>query len=970
MPTAGTFRSATADAGPWSRAARRPGVRLLLAVLVAVLCSRFVPDAHAAAAVDRRVDEVVVAATVFPAGAVAPGADGGRVPRNHGIVRGTVTYRLAPGDGVLVLADPARIPEALPAGLDPVAERAFADGLYETGHRTLRPLEGVAGMRDRGDGTYEIRIAPGADQVRLAFVLEVPRRPWPNGCVRGRCMLAGGLAPLPTVVARGGPFLPYGRVLAPATWHLDLTVAPPRRGPPPSVVIAGDGRRVAYPVVAWGRSWHVTRTVVRGVEVEIHAVHRRPSARTPDEWALSPHRDVAGRVDAIARESLEIAGALGWPHAPGRRLVVVQGPYRQAPAAAHPGLVALSDEAWEVVTLERFLRFHDLAVARAVTRALLEPWVDARADPSTAAYLAGLLAEPIVAVWQQARAHPDEYARDVLRRLTFMPVVDRFLQAGQASFASSYFRDLAHGDGRLLSPREAFHALPDGRFLAGKLADLLPAAALTDGIRRLLADPGRDVVATFGRAYGRRLDWFFDTWLGPPPRIDYGIVEARSERVPGGYRHRIVVEKRGVRPVVEPVQLYVRTRGREERFLVWNGQVDPSAHRIVDEPRRGRHVFEFDTRERLAVVRLDPRYRTVETPMPPKYNVHPRWNNRVPPAPRFLYTGAGLFVSGAEFATARTAAARWSAIDGFAFFEASRRNDLAATGHLQVFHDRETWVGGGFGANLWGGPMVNRRRRQRRIGFFQTVEWLNGQMLDPRGGVRLVETIRLADDDRGFFMWPERGRRFEAFVSARQTLRTVPPRDHRFDLAFGASWTQLVRAAVGHVFAFKLDARAMVPLAGTEPEFRGLVRGGGGAGLRAFTGNEIFGRAGVFVDAEYRHALVRSLHVDLAHLAYVREIGGVLLGGVASLSSCEGYADLFGRNSWFAQVGYGLYAKAYLLGLTPQLVRVEVAVPLLRHGRRCLGQTLPDYIGAVQGIDDVGRLLPPIAINLHFVQPF
>jgi len=937
---------------------------------VLVAAAWLVPaGAWAAGPVARRVEAVEVRAWIHPSGAKDPTRLGRRVRRNRAVVTGTVRYRLGGGAGPILLVDPALVPAALPDGLDPVAQRAYADGPFEAARRTVRPGAGVARLRRRRDGTWEVHAAAGATAVELRFTLEVPRRPWPQGCSRGRCMLAGGLAPVPAQVARGGPYLPHGYVLAPARWHLDVQMAPSRVGPQ-TLVVAGDGRTVAYPVVAWGRPWHETTAYVRGVEVRVLSAHRRPSARVPDTWPLAYRRDAAGRMLRTAREVVEIVDAFGAGLPRGAPLVFVQGPFRAAPAAGHPGLVAVSDEAWEVLPAPRFLRFHEAAVARATARALLEPWVDARADPSTAAYLAGLLAEPVVAVWAEARAHPDEYARDVLRRLTFMPVVDRFLQTGQASFASSYFRQVQHGGARPLQPRAAFHRLPDGRFLAGKLADLLPDRAMAAALRTLAEDPGEDVRATFERAYGRRLDWFFDQWLGPPPRMDWGIADVRSRPVAGGYEHRVVLERRGERPIVEPVQVLVEARDGQRCYLVSPGQVRPQAARLADEPTEGRVSVSCRTRAPLRVVRLDPRFRTTESPMPPRYDVHPRWNNRVPPAPRFLYTGAGLFVSGAEFATAKTAAARWSALSAFAFFEASRRNDLAATGHLRVYHDRETWGGFGFGANLWGGPMVSGRRRQRRIGFFQTVEWLNGRTLDPRGGVRLVETIRLADDDRGFFMWPEHGRRFEAFVSARQTLRTGPPRDHRFDLLFGVSATRLLRAAVGHVFAFKLEGRMVVPLAGTGPEFRSLVRGGGGTGLRGYTGNELFGRAGVFLDAEYRHALVRNLHVNLAQLAYLREIGGVLLGGVASLSPCDRVRGIFGPGRWAGQVGYAVYGKLFLLGLTPQLVRVEVVAPLVRRASTCLGRRLPDYLAEIQGVGDPARLLPPVAVNVHFVQPF
>ena len=106
------------------------------------------------------------------------------------------------------------------------------------------------------------------------------------------------------------------------------------------------------------------------------------------------------------------------------------------------------------------------------------------------------------------------------------------------------------------------------------------------------------------------------------------------------------------------------------------------------------------------------------------------------------------------------------------------------------------------------------------------------------------------------------------------------------------------------------------------------------------------------------------------HLFWLRGIGGTLFTGVASVSHCDSYRGWFGRDSVYGQVGYGVTAFLQLLGVTPQFVRFDVAVPLVRRRTTCLGEELPDYIGAFQGVDPAAYQLPPIGVNLTFLQPF
>jgi hypothetical protein len=161
----------------------------------------------------------------------------------------------------------------------------------------------------------------------------------------------------------------------------------------------------------------------------------------------------------------------------------------------------------------------------------------------------------------------------------------------------------------------------------------------------------------------------------------------------------------------------------------------------------------------------------------------------------------------------------------------------------------------------------------------------------------------------------------------------------------------------------------MAPI-GSTAEYRSLLRGGGLDGLGAYSGNEIFGRAMALAQLEYRHVFINNLDINLLQLGWLRGFGGSLFTGVASVAGCDGLGGWFAKDSYYAQVGYGVTAFMQLLGVTPQLIRLDVAVPLVRRRTECLGHVHPDYLGEVQGLAPGEYTLPPVGLNLIFLQPF
>ena len=413
-----------------------------------------------------------------------------------------------------------------------------------------------------------------------------------------------------------------------------------------------------------------------------------------------------------------------------------------------------------------------------------------------------------------------------------------------------------------------------------------------------------------------------------------------------------------------------RERGGKQHYLVWNGDDEGRpASEFAPIHRSASHTFTLITDKPLQAVTVDPRARLSETALPPRANVDPLFNNRSPPLGRFVYTGIGLEVSASEFSAAQTPTARLQAVSGRILFEGSQRRDLRANGHLQFTRDRESSAAVGTGVSLWFGDKVNRRRRRTRLRLFTELQYLNPNGLDQNNGMRINESASVIDDTRKFALWPDRGRRLQFGISAGQTLGFGGAQDSRYSLTVSGSWVQLWPLAHQHILASRLDFAVMAPI-GSSPEYRSLLRGGGLEGLGAYSGNEIFGRAMALAQLEYRHVFFNNMNVNMLQLGWLRGFGGALFTGVASVAPCEGLSGWFGKDTYYAQVGYGVTAFLQLLGVTPQLIRLDIAVPLVRRRTECLGNSHPDYLGEVQGLKPGQYKVPPVGLNLIFLQPF
>lgn len=929
--------------------------------------------------------------------------EGKRVARRKSVVDGRARYQLSAPSVAgqrLVLLDYAEVLREEPRELDEIALETYIAGVAERARLevTVARAQGQTLEVSRSGGRRDIvvELPAGVESVELEYRVEVPRRYWPLGCVWRRCSLSGGVAPLPSEAAEGGVWLPAGgRVIQPAQWQVDA-----RFGVAPDYVPGSEASEeqaeligkhelivtdealdprapIAYPSVFWGPGWRHSTAWVRGVKVEVLHIDPRPGDQFPSENVLHPLRDAPGHVQAIARDALELGAAVGIEPPPDTQITVIQGPIRSDVAMFHPSAIMLSDQYLQLFATARLAKFHDILVARALFEQLSYGHFSGRHDPSTELWLAGAYGVALTQLWQRGKELRDEYATDLLSSFTFVPTIDSFLYTGQAAFSSAYFRGSEDKWPVRNHPLFFANELPSGRRIHEKLSDLLSDAQLAELYAELGQGPDNDPRRLAERVWGHELGWFFDQWLGPYPEVDYAISDVASTRqADGSWTHRITIARDGELPLVEPVQLLVTERGGEQHYLVWNGEAEPGKG-LVAQPAKAEHVFELETARKLKFVRLDPRARLVESSRIPTGrnnrgdNNDPLFNNRVPVKGRFLYAGFGLELSASELASAQTPQARLQAVNASFAFLASARRDMRSSAYFRGFTSRETNLGGSASYTLRFGRKRNRQFRRMSLTLGSSVSWLTNAGLDPAGGIRATQSATFVHSTRKFGTWPESGHVLYFTASGSQIVRTDGATDHRYALELDTGWRQKWRLAHHHVLATNIDAAILIPIA-SDPEFRSLLRGGGREGLIGFTSNELFGRALVRGLVEYRHVIVDNLRIPLLNVAFIRTITGSVFGGVTTLSSCDDYSGWFGRGSWYGQVGYGLAGRFQWFGVTPELIRMNVSVPLgRRSGTTCLGETLPDYLGEVQGFEgDVSALLPPVSIDFTYSHLF
>ncbi|CAN0563465.1 unnamed protein product, partial [Laminaria digitata] len=123
-------------------------------------------------------------------------------------------------------------------------------------------------------------------------------------------------------------------------------------------------------------------------------------------------------------------------------LLIVEAPLRHDLARVTDGVILVSDRAFRLPPLERFLRFHRYPLVRA----LYSTWLLRGRRGQDAAFDADAAGAYFRDAFVQHGAGASEDAFDVLSLWSFIPAVDSLLYAPQLPFVGAYFRLIQEQD--------------------------------------------------------------------------------------------------------------------------------------------------------------------------------------------------------------------------------------------------------------------------------------------------------------------------------------------------------------------------------------------------------------------------------------------------------------------------------------------------------------------------------------------
>lgn len=632
--------------------------------------------------------------------------------------------------------------------------------------------------------------------------------------------------------------------------------------------------------------------VHRGQRVTLFAT--RPWYHAPDDTAqgLAALRDLArpDRLGPLRRAVVDALDTLALAAPPGVRpprgaLLV---PSRTELAGNAPGMLLVTDRAFEVFPVRAVLEYQERAVKRAFLRETLSAHARRVDGPRDAGWAADLRAVWLTDLDARRREVELSTPQELLSFAAFNPSVDQLLYAPQVAFVDVYFGRVAEPDPFREDPDQARWVHARGRLLLEYARDALGEGDALAALGVALLRSGDRAREAFDAAgLGRQaLEQLLAT---PRLPVNYALGEIHSEERGGVYVHRIEIVREGEeRP--ESVELRVRDRRGHVVEAVWDG-------------REERGTVEVETPAPLRSVWVDPRGRrpesaTVAGGHPTRDNTN-RLPLRPPILQRFEPTYAAGFGLAVSFGVFRKYDLENSAVIDLSLYPRAyggsvryvrsfgRTRDLnhrVASGSVGVGVERVLALraGGEDGRrySVFGGVAYNDRR------YF----------LDPRHGQSVSAGVRLA------FVNGDAG---TAGLAASFSLHGNVTRS--------PSWR--------HTFVIAVDAAGVV---GTVLEGQRLGIGGPGL-LRGYEYTELLGKGRALAVVEYRLTALADLHINLFHAFYLREVQLALFTGAGVVTQSDDGRALAPA----AEVGVGVRLHFEYGGVQPSLLSLDMGVPLI-----------------------------------------
>jgi hypothetical protein len=630
--------------------------------------------------------------------------------------------------------------------------------------------------------------------------------------------------------------------------------------------------------------------------------------------------DRMGQALEMLCRGAELLEAEGVPREGGKPLTVLEAPLRMQVASATENVVFMSDRIYDIFPLKRFWKFHDLQLLRAFfNHELLGRFGGLGHDYETAALEADFAATHLVETYLRDVLERVEYAEDILKWGSFISSIDYILYSPMVQFREAYFRTVAEKDWSRDEPWAFMNLEPRGKLIYEKLKDILGEEKL-DALVGWLVEGEGDLYSLTEAAAEEGMSWFFKQWSTCYPSLNYRVKKVKTVKLEGGLkRHVVKVYRDGDSWIKEPVVVRFKLVGGDEVDRVW-----------FEAGSEG--TVELVTAKRLLNVIVDPEGRLFEDPTLTRN--HPRfdnaqWQSLRPP----VFAGFSLWGSLYEESASLVA-----------LFNMRRKYDLRINYRFLVEassfgYGVSTWVLHGMGKKLdlnystvYLGPFLSVFYYNPDFGF----ERIEGEESHMVGATTFSVGFFSMYDTVYFRFNPDKG----LTLTGSLTYHLNVADDKKVHHAMSTS----VRVFYLHAFS---GAHQMAFYGAVGGTFFDMPQGqlqslSDRMALRGFETDETMGRVRAFAAVEYRHLWAQNLGWSILDAAMVEGIKGVLFVGGGTVSDKDGYDGLFTTDRMFAEAGYGIALLLNYLGAYPNVIELDLAVPVYplpsaRKGRQPLG---------------------------------
>lgn len=600
------------------------------------------------------------------------------------------------------------------------------------------------------------------------------------------------------------------------------------------------------------------------------------------------------------------------PSITSKGLSVVQAPLREMLAVDGQEMSFFSDRAYKVAG--GLKKFHNVPLIRMMFAQLFLSETTRKENSKDYYWVNEIVSNQMTENFLSTQHYKYRDARKIgaVRFFSVLPLIDQIVHTPQFAFFDVFYNFVYPYD----PVRDEFSKFQNrrqyGRSVIAHMIDELGEKTVNDIVDAYIHSPSETFLQVSERITGLKLTDRFAHWTSPRPELNYIIKKIKTKKVDHKYVHQLTIEKEAKKPMQEPVEILIHEKNGKKQTLVWDS---------IENQR----TFEFETETKIKSIEIDPRQRLLETKLS---------DNRKPPYWKFVLTQLFLQYD----------------------FNANQPDIFMESQLRKKYGGQDRYLFGGFyqvqsyGINLGYvrlfGQALDRLRLSHGLGFNYSFSLLDKDNV-------VVETtpqtvVRTTDSG---FLTAVTG----SYFFGNQLSYTNPLQGEYGGVSFTYGTSRLggdfryYQVAVNGSKIFQIHPSHLFAVRGffghagpdsmpTQVQFRL----GGITSMRGFgLNNEKYtGRNMVLVSAEYRHFLVQDCDVNLG-LFRVRDVQGALFSDAGQATDTvqekanqiafgdsapsTSLSDVFKVQNFQTDAGYGLRFHVDYLGVSPGLVRLDLA---------------------------------------------